>query len=99
MQQLRCQLEKLARSSGLTTIVNKSAELVETLKRGLELQEKSRTGDDQAKSDLIPWRRDVKGKLPAGWPSQASPSCANFAHHRRFHRPVERDPQLREVPC
>ena len=63
--ELKTQL-KLARSSGLTTIVNKSAELVETLKRGLELQEKSRTGDDQAKSDLIPWRRDVKGKLPAG---------------------------------
>ena len=57
---------KLARSSGLTTIVNKSTELVEALKRGLDLQERSAKGDGQAKADLGPWRRDVQGRLPAG---------------------------------
>jgi len=57
---------KLARSTGLVTIINKSADLVDTLRRGLELQERARTGDPQAQTDLIPWRRDVKSRLPAG---------------------------------
>ena len=56
----------LARSSGLTTVINKSAELVDALRRGLELQEKSRSGDSTAKQDLPRWQRDVQSRLPAG---------------------------------
>ena len=62
-----------ARSSGLLTIINKSAELVEALKRGLELHEKAYTGDAQAKADLVPWQRDVKSRLPAGSTFKARP--------------------------
>ena len=57
---------KTSRSSGMTTLINKSAELIDALKRGLELQERSRIGDQQAKADLVPWRRDVKSRMPAG---------------------------------
>merc|ERR1711871_1764866 len=63
--ELRAQL-LLARQSGLVTTINKSAELVDELKKGLELQEKSRKGDTQAKNDLSSWRRTVKSKLPGG---------------------------------
>jgi len=57
---------KLARSTGLVTIINKSADLVDTLRRGLELQEKARTGEAQARADLKPWQKDVRSRLPAG---------------------------------
>jgi len=63
--ELKTQL-RLARSSGLLTVVNKSAELVETLKRGLELQEDLSRGDDKAKAELTSWRRDVQSRLPSG---------------------------------
>lgn len=63
--ELSTQLQ-LARSSGLKTIINKSQELVEELKRGLELNEEASKGDEQAKADLLPWRRAVQSRLPAG---------------------------------
>ena len=65
---------KLARSSGLTTTINKSAELVDTLKHGLELQEKATMGDAQARNDLMTWeKRQVRDKLPAGSTFKARP--------------------------
>ena len=63
--ELKTQL-MLARSSGLTTSINKSSDLVDTLKRGLELNEKASRGDESAKADLVVWRRDVQSRLPAG---------------------------------
>merc|ERR1711924_123897 len=48
------------------TIINKSAELVSSLQRGLEIQEQSRVGDQKAQKDLQTWQREVKSRLPAG---------------------------------
>jgi len=56
----------VARSSGLTTTINKSAELVDALKRGIDLQESARLGDESAKKESKAWERDVKSRLPAG---------------------------------
>jgi len=56
----------VARSSGLTTTINKSAELVDALKRGIDLQENARLGDESAKKESKAWERDVKSRLPAG---------------------------------
>merc|ERR1712216_350843 len=56
----------VARSSGLTTTINKSAELVDALKRGIDLQENARLGDESVKKESKAWERDVKSRLPAG---------------------------------
>lgn len=65
---------KLARSSGLTTTINKSPELVETLKRGLEMHERSAAGDVEARNELQTWeKRDVRTRLPAGATFRARP--------------------------
>jgi len=51
---------------GIPTIINKSAELEDTLKHGLELQERVRIGDKTARKELDSWSREVKSKLPPG---------------------------------
>jgi len=51
---------------GVSTTINKSAELEDTLQRGLELQELVRVGDKQAIRDLDAWSRECKSKLPPG---------------------------------
>lgn len=53
----------VARSSGLTTTINKSAELVDALKRGIDLQENARLGDESAKKESKAWERDVKSRV------------------------------------
>jgi len=51
---------------GLSTIINKSAELEDTLQRGLELQEAAKMGDEVATRELDSWTKEAKGKMPPG---------------------------------
>jgi len=51
---------------GLSTIINKSAELEDTLQRGLELQEMCKIGDEAAKKELDSWTKEAKSKMPPG---------------------------------
>jgi len=65
--QIRIEIEsqiQLLRSNKLKTIINKSTELVQSLTKGLELQEAKRMGDESAAEKLSTWEREVKMRLP-----------------------------------
>jgi len=68
----------LLRSNKLSTVINKSTELVQSLNKGLELQEAKRMGDPKAPERLSTWEREVKTRLPAG--STLKARAFNYAY-------------------
>jgi len=62
MLEIKSQIQTIRLTT--TTLINRSAELEKTLYRGLDLQERLRTGDSKVAGELGPWKRAIKGNLP-----------------------------------